>query len=167
MLTPWMHPNLAQIARIWVAKTILANAFDSTPFSCLNTNQPSPTTISTSTYTPSDLISWDTSPTITTPRPANNTVKPTSRHTPLCRGQQPINTFLTITNANQTMPSPQLTAQSPLNPMSALQQWQKTCGAPTTSILTNGLLRLANCHQLRLTGTAMKEHLNPLTVRSV
>lgn len=62
MLLPFMHPNIAQICRSWVAKTIITSNFDPTPFlSTITTDPQSVPHHNSHTHpsSPANLIQWE------------------------------------------------------------------------------------------------------------
>jgi len=66
ILCPWMHTNLAQILRTWVAKTILTSNLDLAPFTTTNMNLTRSFAI-TDTSKPASLIPWPNRPTSLAP----------------------------------------------------------------------------------------------------
>jgi hypothetical protein len=67
MLLPFMHSNIAQISRTWVAKIITSNLFDPAPFQPLIQSVPSHLTPSLrQPSSPNVLIVWNPPETILT-----------------------------------------------------------------------------------------------------
>jgi hypothetical protein len=81
ILFPLMHPNLAQISRTWVAKTIITKHLDIYPFPNSQTNPPIPFR---GQSCPTSVIDWHPNSHISLPM-THNKVKKLVKQTQLCK----------------------------------------------------------------------------------
>jgi hypothetical protein len=74
MLLPFMHPNISNIARTWVAKTILTGHFDPSPFTNSYMTNPllAPIHLARQQSHPFSLINWSNPNHLTLEQPSKN-----------------------------------------------------------------------------------------------
>ncbi len=138
MLMPLMHPNSAQIARVWAAKTILTNNFDISPFETLP-DDPHITITTSAESQPTDLISWHSPALAITQRTTQTTV---SQRKPLRQPtwRQPLSAFLErATHSISNSPTERLTQWNMNFATSLLPKVTtiKVQSSPTTSLTTS------------------------------